>query len=104
MMSLSDNEKDDFKAININSLDTFDSELSQKSDDLEPDLERFKMLFEEGELKDEEPVSFKKLFSFDKEVNADPFKPLIEGTGEHKPGKGESLESNGIEEEIEYGR
>ena len=80
-MSLSDIEKDEFKPIDIASLDSFDDELSLQSDEVEPDLERFKMLFDPAELKEEGPVSFEALFSFDKEEKIEPFEPLIKGTG-----------------------
>ena len=80
-MSLSDIEKNEFKPIDIATLDSFDDELSNKSDEVKPDLERFKMLFDSSELKEDEPISFEALYSFDKEVKAEPFEPLIKGTG-----------------------
>jgi len=78
-MSLSDGEKDGFKPIDIGALDSFDDELSNKSSEIKPDLERFKMLFDPAELKEEGPISFEALFSFDKEEKTEPFEPLIKG-------------------------
>ena len=79
-MSLSDNEQDAFKPIDLKTLDAFDDELSHKSDDTRPDLARFKMLFDPTELGEQGPISFETLFSFDKEAKTEPFEPLIKET------------------------
>ena len=91
-MSLSDNgnsngsksgagsASEDFKPIDINTLDNFEEEKSQKTDETAPDFDRFKMLFDPSELEEEE-VSFEELYSFKEEVIEEPFEPLIEGTG-----------------------
>lgn len=95
-MSLSDIEKEEFLPIDIATLDSFDDELSHKTDEVKPDLERFKMLFDPSELKEEGPISFKALYSFDKNARTEPFEPLIEGTGKDRPGhpvEGGSLEN-----------
>jgi flagellar assembly protein FliH len=84
MMSLSDVEKDEFKPINLTSLDSFNEEQSHKNIETKPDLERFKMLFDPSELEAHEPVSFKALYSFDKEAMAEPFEPLIKETGKNR--------------------
>ncbi len=85
-MSLSDIEKNEFKPIDIATLDSFEDELSQKTEDVKPDLERFKMLFDPAELQEEGPISFEALYSFDKEERIEPFEPLIKGTGKERPG------------------
>jgi flagellar assembly protein FliH len=81
-MSLSDIENDDFQPIDVKSLDKFEEELSAKTPETEPDLERFKMLFDPSELEGEEPVSFEALYSFAKQEEEEPFEPLIKGTDE----------------------
>ncbi len=91
-MSLSDSEKNEFKPIDIANLDSFDDELSHKTEDAKPDLDRFKMLFDPADLEEEGPVSFEALYSFDKEVKQEPFVPLIEGTGEDRQ-SGEGTET-----------
>lgn len=83
-MSLSDIEKEEFLPIDIASLDAFDDELSHKTDAVKPDFERFKMLFDPSELKEEGPISFETLYSFDKNVKKASFEPLIEGTGKDR--------------------
>ncbi len=94
-MSLSDIEKEEFLPIDIASLDSFDDELSHKTDEVKPDLERFKMLFDPSELKDEGSIAFEALYCFDKNIKKAPFEPLIEGTGKDRgyPGEGGSLEN-----------
>jgi len=84
-MSLSDIEKDEFKPIDIDSLDSFSDELSHQSDGDKPDIERFKLLIDPSELQEEGSIFFEKLYSFDKEENIEPFEPLIEGTGMDRP-------------------
>ncbi|MCP3941216.1 MAG: flagellar biosynthesis/type III secretory pathway protein [Desulfobacteraceae bacterium] len=100
MMSLSDIEKDEFKPIDIGTLDSFDDELSQKSDEVKPDLERFKMLFDPAELKGEEPISFEQLYTFDKGVKDEPFEPLIKRTAKdlrpRHPGEGDLPETTDL--------
>ncbi|HCY85372.1 MAG TPA: flagellar biosynthesis/type III secretory pathway protein, partial [Desulfobacteraceae bacterium] len=85
-MSLSD-QNDDFQQIDVNALDSFDDEQFQKSDGAQPDLDRFKMLFDPKDFEQEE-VSFKALFSIEKQKEEEPFKPLIEGTDDVKPDTG----------------
>lgn len=93
-MSLSDIEKEEFLPIDIASLDAFDDELSHKTDAVKPNFERFKMLFDPAELKEEGPTSFEALYSFDKNVKKASFEPLIEGTGKDRghPEEESSLE------------
>jgi len=89
-MSLSDendgtgDQNNAFKPINVDTLETFETEVSMKTPDMEPDFNRFKMLFDPSELEEEE-VSFEALFSFDQEVEEKVFEPLIEGTGMEAP-------------------
>jgi hypothetical protein len=42
------------------------------------------MLFDPSELKEEGPIFFEALYSFDKNVKKAPFEPLIEGTGKDR--------------------
>ncbi len=103
-MSLSDVQKEEFKPIDVKGLDNFDEELSHKNMDTRPDLERFKMLFDPSELEIEEPVSFKALYSFDKQTIEEPFKPLIEGTGKNRAensGEGDILKTQENEDAIQ---
>jgi len=88
-MSLSDIEKDEFKPVDIAALDSFDGELSHKSDGDKPDMERFKLLIDSSELNEEGPISFKALYSFDGEEKTASFEPLIEGTGGDRPAEKE---------------
>ena len=71
---------EDFKPIDIHTLDSFEGEQSQKTEETAPDFDRFKILFDPSDLEGEE-VSFEELYSFKEEVEEDPFEPLIEGTG-----------------------
>jgi flagellar assembly protein FliH len=104
MMSLSDIEKEGFSPIDIGALDAFDDELSQNKDGVRPDIERFKMLFDPAELKDQGPISFEALYSFDKKVKPSPFEPLIKGAGKDRsgrPGKESSQEIPDIEVSVQ---
>lgn len=79
-MSLSDQDQnDDFQAIDVSSLDNFDGEQFQKTEETPPDLDRFKMLFDPNEMEAGD-ISFKELFSFKDDAEAEPFEPLIEGS------------------------
>jgi flagellar assembly protein FliH len=71
---------EEFKPLDLNALDSFEEEQSQNTDGVEPDFERFKLLFDPSELEEEE-VTFEDLYAFDKEIKDEPFEPLIEGTG-----------------------
>lgn len=72
---------DDFTPIDVGALDSFDQEVSLKPEDAQPDLDRFKMLFDPKDFVEEGPISFEALFSFSKEEAENGFEPLIEGTG-----------------------
>jgi len=103
-MSLSDVEKDEFKPIDLKGLDSFDEELSHKNMETRPDFERFKMLFDPSELEAEEPISFKALYSFDKQTMDQPFEPLIKETGGNRAensGKEDTLKTQDSEEAVQ---
>ena len=103
-MSLSDFEKDEFKPIDVTGLDSFNGELSHKKMETKPDLERFKMLFDPSGLEAEEPVSFKALYSFDKQTMDKPFEPLIKETGENRAensGGKDTLKTQDFEEAMQ---
>jgi flagellar assembly protein FliH len=80
MMSLSD-QNDDFKPIDVNALDSFENEQFQKPEGAEPDLDRFKMLFDPKDF-EQEDITFKELFSIEDVKAEGPFEALIEGTDE----------------------
>lgn len=88
---------DEFKPIDLKSLDSFQEEKSNKTPETQPDLERFQMLFEPEPLgeKADVPVSFEALYSFGKADEDGPFEPLVEGAGEGKPA--ESVPGHGEE-------
>jgi len=91
MMSLSDMENDVFKPIDIGNLDSFDNELSHKTEGALPDLARFKMLFDPSDFQEENPIPFEALYAFNKEAKTDPFVPLIKGTAKDRGRPGASL-------------
>ncbi|MCG8565806.1 MAG: hypothetical protein MI747_12065 [Desulfobacterales bacterium] len=75
-MSLSDMETNEFKPIDIGTLDNFDQEVSNRTDESEPDFDRFKALFG---AEDEEDLSvFKTLHPNVRDDSNDVFEALIE--------------------------
>ncbi|MEH0019880.1 MAG: FliH/SctL family protein [Desulfobacter sp.] len=105
-MSLSDDEKnnrpddDGFTPIDVRSLDSFEEEKSQKTEDSEPDFDRFKLLFDPSAF-EEEDVTFEALYSLKKDMEEEPFEPLIEGTGEDQPPPAPEEDDSGEVEEDE---
>lgn len=77
-MSLSDVEDDGFKPIDIHSLDNFEDEVSNKTDETPADFDRFKLLFEKEAFAPEESPIFESLHLDGTEKQRDPFQPLIE--------------------------
>lgn len=87
-MSLSDQEEhkdgtflsqdDEFKAIDVGSLDRFDEEVSLKRSDAEPDFDRFKLLFDPLEVEREEG-GFEAVYKVTKQLKEELFEPLIQG-------------------------
>lgn len=87
-MSLSDQEEhknrktfsqdDGFKAIDVASLDNFDEEVSFKGPGVEPDFDRFKLLFDPLEVEKEEG-GFESVYKVTKQLKEELFEPLIQG-------------------------
>ncbi|NDY73397.1 flagellar biosynthesis/type III secretory pathway protein [Desulfobacter hydrogenophilus] len=85
-MSLSDQDEhkdesfpsqdDEFKAIDVGSLDNFDKEVSRS--DAQPDFDRFKLLFDPLEVEREEG-GFEALYKITKQLKKELFEPLIQG-------------------------
>jgi len=88
MTSLSDQEEhkngkvlsqdDEFKPIDVGSLDNFDEEVSLKKPDTEPDFNRFKLLFDPLEIQREEG-GFEAVYRVTKKLKEELFEPLIQG-------------------------
>ncbi|SDT85912.1 FliH/SctL family protein [Desulfobacula phenolica] len=93
-MSLSDKESDQFSPMTLNSLERFDQESSSKSDESDPDFNRFKMLFEKPKLEKEEAFEFKAIYDAEKERDDIFFNPLIKK-------KDDSLEKEAINNEMD---
>ncbi len=74
-MSLSD--KDEFKPMALSSLEQFDQERSNKTDALEPDFNRFELLFERPVFPDKDSNGFKAMYDTGKKQESVVFKPLI---------------------------
>lgn len=87
-MSLSDD--DQFRLMEIQSLEQLDAESSYHKRKLDPDFDRFKLLFDEPKFKEDEPVDFKAMYDFKKEMEDVVFTPLIE-IDEDRGGKKEQI-------------
>ena len=100
-MSLSNIEGDGFKAIDINALDSFDDEISHRTDDTAPDFDRFKVLFEKPDVA--ETLVFETLHPDPRDESGDVFEALIEETADALPDPpkviDENLEPESMEEE-----
>ncbi|WP_020587776.1 FliH/SctL family protein [Desulfobacter curvatus] len=87
-MSLSDQDEhkegslssqdDEFKAIDVGALDSFNEEISLKTPDTEPDFDRFKLLFDPLEVQREEG-GFEAVYKVTKQLKEELFEPLIQG-------------------------
>lgn len=75
-MSLSDD--DQFRLLEIHGLEKLDAESSYHKGKLDPDFDRFKLLFDEPKFKEDESLDFKAMYDFKKEMEDVVFKPLIE--------------------------
>lgn len=88
MISLSDQEKhkdaqpsltdDEFKPIDVRSLDSFNDEVSLKGSDTPPDFDRFTLLFDPLEDQKKED-GFDALYKVTKQIKEALFEPLIQG-------------------------
>ena len=81
-MSLSDEkehtQEDEFQAINVDTLASFEQEVSLKGPDTQPDFDRFKLLVDPAELEKEED-EFEALVKVTKKLKKELFEPLIQG-------------------------
>ena len=77
-MSLSDSDHDQFKPMLLSSLESFDKEHSNKTNESDLDFNRFKALFEKPTFGKEESYEFEALYDTAKEEEEIVFKPLIE--------------------------
>ena len=78
-------EDDDFRPMNLSTLERFDTEVSLKTPETEPDFDRFKLLFDPSEFEQEGPVFFESIYHFTKDDKGAPFEPLIKGAGDDIP-------------------
>ena len=76
-MSLSDREEG-FKPMDLNSLETFNKEIMNKNEETEPDLTRFKLLFEVPKFEEQESYMFEAVYHETRKREEIVFKPLIE--------------------------
>lgn len=67
-MSLSDSPTNEFKPMKLEFLETFDDEQYNRGKDTEPDLDRFKVLYEPKKLTEDEPDIFEFLYDYRKEA------------------------------------
>lgn len=76
-MSLSKPESDEFKPLAVNSLESFDDELSHETEGREPDFGRFKLLIDAPAFGGEEVPGFEALYNESKKKEEIVFNPLI---------------------------
>lgn len=108
MISLS-NPDEDFKPIDVNSLQVFDGEIINKTGETPPDFERFKMLFEKPKFGKESGYAFQAVYHESRKQEEILFKPLIERPPEKKKQEGQKggtepgagAETDEIEENLE---
>jgi hypothetical protein len=77
MMSLSDADSDQFEPIAVSSLENFDKEYSNRTEETKPDFYRFKALFEKSEFEKRESHEFIAFYDDNKREKETVFQPLI---------------------------
>ncbi len=77
-MSSSDNGNDQFEPLTVGSLETLNEEISHKTEETEPDFNRFKALFDISKFEEDESYVFEAIFDEKKEQEEIVFKPLID--------------------------
>lgn len=77
-MSSSKTDQNQFEALSVSSLDAFEDEVSKKTDESEPDFDRFKLLVEKPVFDQEENINFEAVYNEQEEKEEEVFKPLIE--------------------------
>ena len=103
-MSLSDTKNNEFKPIDVTSLETFNEEQSNKTKETNPEFDRFEMLFEKPKFETEETYQFESIYDVKKELEEIIFKPLIEPkneTGKIDESVKEDTDSENIDASIE---
>ncbi len=93
-MSLSNSTNDQFEPIAVSSLENFDKEHSNRTEETKPDFDRFKALFEKPEFEHTEADEFRALYDVQQEEEEIVFKPLFDL--KEKPES--SDKSGGVEE------
>lgn len=93
MMSLSDKATEEFRPLDPARLDSFNDERYSSPEEIEPDLERFKLLYEPEKLAEDEPADiFEFLYDFRKKIRNedDIFAPLFDTSRSKKTGRGQT--------------
>ncbi len=97
-MSLSNSGNEQFEPIAVNSLESFDKEHSNRTEETRPDFDRFKALFEEPEFENKEADEFRALYDFQQEEEEVVFSPLFDlkekPERSDKPGSAEESEQS----------
>lgn len=104
MMSLSDTDSDQFEPIAVSSLESFDKEYSNRTEETKPDFYRFKALFEKPEFGKKEADEFIALYDDNQEEEETVFQHLID-LGEESAGPDQSDKSDKSQkkaEDLEY--
>ena len=104
MISLSDTDSDQFEPIAVNSLESFDREYSNRTEETKPDFYRFKALFEKSEFGKKESNEFIVLYGDTQEEEEIVFQHLID-LGEESAGPDQSDKSDKSQkkaEDLEY--
>ncbi len=101
-MFLSDNVKDDFKPINLSSLESHDEEKVNHGKKLEPDWDKFKVFYKKIKSEQKEEDNFKSLFDLGKKEEKEE-KPAFEQFGKEKNDKSETEDDERESSEIESG-
>ncbi|MCG8549736.1 MAG: flagellar biosynthesis/type III secretory pathway protein [Desulfobacterales bacterium] len=99
-------QEDEFKAIDLGALDSFNEEVSLKQPDTEPDFDRFKLLFDPLEIQREEG-GFEAVYKVTKQLKEELFEPLIKGADvngtEAQKDAAEPVEATEVADEPEEG-
>jgi len=99
-MSLSDTDSDQFEPIAVSSLENFDREYSNRTEETKPDFYRFKALFEKPEFGKREFNEFIVLYDDNQEEDETVFQHLID-LGEESTGPDQSDRSDKSQKKAE---
>ena len=103
MISLSDTDSDQFEPIAVSSLESFDKEYSNRTEETKPDFYRFKALFEKPEFGKRKFDEFKALYDDNQEKEETVFQPLI-GLGKESASQDQSEKSDKSKENSQDSR